>query len=83
MKGHILYVVISLSVVFITFGLLIGQIPWVGLAASIIGFSLAEFTRQRKRNRGESEAGSNDKRTANHLNQFSVIVMMVSFRMIL
>ncbi|SFG38835.1 hypothetical protein SAMN05216353_13925 [Halobacillus alkaliphilus] len=80
MKGHILYVVISLSVVFIALGLLIGQIPWVGLAASIIGFSIAELTRHRKINGGETD--SNDNRTANHLNQFAGIVLLISFSLL-
>lgn len=79
MKGHFISVVVGLSVVFIVIGLLVGNIPWVALVGSIIGFSIAELVRNRKINKDEMVEASNDERIANNLQQFMGGALFLSF----
>ncbi|MCA1012795.1 hypothetical protein [Halobacillus halophilus] len=78
MKGHFISAVAALSVAFVGAGLLMGSIPWVGLAAAIIGFSISELIRSRKRNQGEVVEAPNDERVSNNVKQFAAYVLLLA-----
>ncbi|GGD29557.1 hypothetical protein [Pontibacillus salipaludis] len=79
MKVHFINVVAVLAAVFIGIGLFVGEVPWLGLAGSVIGFSIAEIIRGNKVKKGEIVDAPNDERVTTNIRRFEVTMFALSY----